>query len=65
MTELPALSVIAHAGARPLSVVLDPKAPAQPIPAQDGAEILRAIPGFTVIRKGGTDGDPVLRGMAG
>jgi len=65
VTELPALSVIAHAGARPLSVVLDPKAPAQPIPAQDGAEILRAIPGFTVIRKGGTDGDPVLRGMAG
>jgi iron complex outermembrane receptor protein len=63
--ELPALSVIAHAGARPLSVELDPKAPAQPIPAQDGAEVLRAIPGFNVIRKGGTDGDPVLRGMAG
>lgn len=63
--DLPALSVIAHAGARPLSVELDPKAPAQPIPAQDGAEVLRAIPGFNVIRKGGTDGDPVLRGMAG
>jgi iron complex outermembrane receptor protein len=63
--DLPALSVIAHAGARPLSVELNPKAPAQPIPAQDGAEVLRAIPGFNVIRKGGTDGDPVLRGMAG
>jgi iron complex outermembrane receptor protein len=35
------------------------------MPAQDGAEALRAIPGFNVIRKGGTDGDPVLRGMAG
>ncbi len=44
---------------------LNPKAPAQPIPAQDGAEILRTIPGFSVIRKGGTDGDPVIRGMAG
>jgi iron complex outermembrane receptor protein len=65
VVELPALSVIAHAGARPLTVELNPKAPAQPIPAQDGAEVLRAIPGFNVIRKGGTDGDPVLRGMAG
>jgi iron complex outermembrane recepter protein len=65
LVELPALSVIAHAGARPLTVELNPKAPAQPIPAQDGAEVLRAIPGFNVIRKGGTDGDPVLRGMAG
>lgn len=63
--DLPALLVIGHAGARPLSVELNPKAPAQPIPAQDGAEVLRAIPGFNVIRKGGTDGDPVLRGMAG
>ena len=50
---------------RPLSVTLDPKAPAQPIPAQDGADVLKAAPGFSVIRKGGTDGDPVLRGMAG
>jgi iron complex outermembrane receptor protein len=50
---------------RPLEVVLDPKAPAQPIPAQDGADVLKSVPGFSVIRKGGTDGDPVLRGMAG
>lgn len=49
----------------PLVTVTDPKAPRQPVPAQDGAEYLRTIPGFTVIRKGGTDGDPVLRGMAG
>jgi iron complex outermembrane receptor protein len=44
---------------------MDPKAPRQPLPAQDGAEYLKGIPGFSVIRKGGTDGDPVLRGMAG
>jgi iron complex outermembrane receptor protein len=27
--------------------------------------VLKSIPGFSVIRKGGTDGDPVLRGLAG
>lgn len=50
---------------KPLEVALDTKAPAQPIPAQDGADYLKAIPGFSVIRKGGIDGDPVLRGQAG
>ncbi|HKI61181.1 MAG TPA: TonB-dependent copper receptor [Mariprofundaceae bacterium] len=49
----------------PLTVVTDPKAPRQPIPAHDGADYLKNIPGFSTIRKGGTDGDPVLRGMAG
>ncbi len=49
----------------PLKVVTDPKAPRQPVPAHDGADYLKTIPGFSVIRKGGTDGDPVLRGMAG
>ncbi len=49
----------------PLKVVTDPKAPKQPIPAHDGADYLKTVPGFNVIRKGGTDGDPVLRGMAG
>lgn len=49
----------------PLTVVTDPKAPRQPVPAHDGADYLKTIPGFNVIRKGGTDGDPVLRGMAG
>jgi iron complex outermembrane receptor protein len=48
----------------PLTVVTDPKAPRQPLPAHDGADYLKTIPGFTVIRKGGTDGDPVFRGMA-
>jgi iron complex outermembrane receptor protein len=49
----------------PLTVVTDPKAPRQPVPAHDGADYLKSIPGFNVIRKGGTDGDPVLRGLAG
>jgi iron complex outermembrane receptor protein len=52
-------------GAEPLHVHLDPKAPAQPVPAHDGADVLKGVPGFSVVRKGGTDGDPVLRGLAG
>jgi iron complex outermembrane receptor protein len=49
----------------PLTVVTDPKAARQPIPAPDGAAYLKNIPGFAVSRKGGTDGDPALRGMGG
>jgi iron complex outermembrane receptor protein len=48
----------------PTLVATDPKAPRQPLPANDGADYLKTIPGFSVIRKGGTDGDPVFRGMA-
>jgi len=51
--------------AQPLTVVTDPTKPQQPAPANDGASFLKNIPGFTMIRKGGTDGDPVLRGLAG
>ncbi|WP_295803590.1 TonB-dependent copper receptor [uncultured Microbulbifer sp.] len=50
---------------QPLSLVTDPKKPRQPLPANDGADYLKTIAGFSVIRKGGSDGDPVLRGMAG
>lgn len=57
--------VTAPASDSPLTVVTDPKAPRQPIPAHDGADFLKSIPGFSVIRKGGTDGDPLLRGMSG
>jgi len=49
----------------PLTVKTNPKTARQPVPAHDGADYLKTIPGFSVIRKGGTDGDPVLRGMAG
>src|SRR5690606_13486804 len=59
------VEVTAHGSSQPLRVDADPQQPRQPIPAQDGADYLKTIPGFAVIRKGGTDGDPVLRGMAG
>lgn len=49
----------------PLMIETDPKAPQQPVPSSDGASFLKNIPGFSVIRKAGTDGDPVLRGLAG
>ncbi len=57
--------VTAPSTSSPLVVETDPKAPRQPIPAHDGADYLKTIPGFSIVRKGGTDGDPVLRGMAG
>jgi hypothetical protein len=57
--------VTAPAMTRPLIVETDPRAPRQPIPAEDGADYLKSIPGFSIIRKGGTDGDPALRGMVG
>ncbi|HLP02718.1 MAG TPA: TonB-dependent copper receptor [Opitutaceae bacterium] len=64
-TKLEPYVVTAPRGDAPLTVTTDPKAPAQPLPAHDGADVLKSIPGFSVIRKGGTDGDPVFRGMAG
>jgi iron complex outermembrane receptor protein len=57
--------VTAPQSSAPLTVKTDPRKPRQPVPAHDGADYLKTIPGFSVIRKGGTDGDPVLRGMAG
>ncbi|MFH2140135.1 MAG: TonB-dependent copper receptor [Pseudomonadota bacterium] len=57
--------VTAPHSSAPLTVKTDPRKPRQPVPAHDGADYLKTIPGFSVIRKGGTDGDPVLRGMAG
>lgn len=63
-TVLESILVTAPVMEEPLTVVTDPKAPRQPLPAHDGADYLKTIPGFSVIRKGGADGDPVLRGMA-
>lgn len=66
--DVQVLDQVVVTGARmsdPLEVKTDPKAPRQPIPAHDGADFLKAIPGFSVIRKGATDGDPVFRGAAG
>lgn len=65
VVDLDPLVVTGARTAQPLVVTTDPRAPAQPVPAHDGADTLKSVPGFAVIRKGGTDGDPVLRGLAG
>lgn len=64
VTALSEVVVTAPGMSSPLTVETDPQAPRQPVPAHDGADYLKAVPGFSVIRKGGTDGDPVFRGMA-
>ena len=63
--EFETVVVTAPAMLTPLEIQFDPKAPQQPLPAHDGAAFLKAVPGMSIIRKGGTDGDPVFRGMAG
>jgi iron complex outermembrane receptor protein len=49
----------------PVTVEMDPKVPRQPLPAHDGADFLKSVPGFSVMRKAGTDGEPNFRGMGG
>lgn len=49
----------------PLTVEINPRAAQTFMPASDGADYLKIIPGLTTIRKGGADSDPVLRGSAG
>ncbi|WP_411833416.1 TonB-dependent copper receptor [Pseudoxanthomonas mexicana] len=57
--------VVTAAPVSPLTYETDPRLPRQPVPASDGADYLKTIPGFTAVRNGGTNGDPVLRGMFG
>lgn len=49
----------------PLTTITSPKTPRQPVPASDGSDYLKTVAGFSQIRNGGTNGDPVLRGMSG
>uniref|UniRef100_UPI00258FC798 TonB-dependent receptor plug domain-containing protein n=1 Tax=Diaphorobacter sp. TaxID=1934310 RepID=UPI00258FC798 len=49
----------------PVQVVADPKQPRQPVPASDAADYLKTIPGFSAIRSGGSNSDPVFRGQFG
>ncbi|HCP6191904.1 TPA: TonB-dependent copper receptor [Pseudomonas aeruginosa] len=63
--ELAPSVVTGVAQSSPLTIVTNPKEPRQPVPASDGADYLKTIPGFAVIRNGGSNGDPVLRGMFG
>ena len=45
----------------PLEVVTDPRLPRQPLPAHDGADYLKTVAGFSVIRKRGSPSVPPLR----
>lgn len=57
--------IVTASPVQPLTYDTDPKLPRQPVPASDGADYLKTIPGFNALRNGGTNGDPVMRGMFG
>lgn len=59
------ITITASALSAPGEVRLDPSAPVQPIPAADGAGLLKTVPGISITRKGGMAGDPLLRGLGG
>ncbi|ENE4777040.1 TonB-dependent copper receptor [Klebsiella variicola] len=59
------IMVVTAPSSSPLEVVMSPKQPRQSVPASDGADYLKTIPGFSQIRAGGTNGAPVFRGMFG
>ena len=63
--DFDALVVTAAAPVSALTWETSPKLPRQPVPASDGADYLKTIPGFTAVRNGGSYGDPVLRVMFG
>ncbi len=65
VTVLEDVVVTAPKVTEPLVVETDPHNPRQPVPPADGAGYLKSIPGFTVVRQGGVDGDPLLRGQGG
>ena len=65
VSELPPLVITAVQQSSPLTVLADPKEARQPVPASDAADYLKTIPGFSAIRSGGSNGDPLLRGMFG
>lgn len=52
-------------GTQAFRIQADPKQPIQPVPASDGADYLKQVAGFASIRNGGTNGDPVFRGLFG
>lgn len=57
--------VTATSMSSPLNIDMDPKIPRQPLPAHDGADFLKSVPGFSIMRKAGADGEPNFRGMGG
>ncbi len=63
--ELTPMIITGVAQQSPLTVVTDPKIPRQPVPAGDAGDYLQTIPGFSAVRGGGSNSDPVFRGMFG
>ena len=63
--QLSPIVVTGVAPESPLQFSTNPKLPRLPLPASDGTDYLKTIPGFAAIRNGGSNGDPVLRGMFG
>ena len=63
--SLPDVVVTAVHDHSPAQIVADPKQPRQPVPASDAADYLKTIPGFSAIRSGGSNSDPVFRGQFG
>lgn len=57
------LMVVSAPLTSPLTSVTSTKTPE--LSASDASEHLKSMPGFSQIRNGGTNGDPVLRGMFG
>ena len=63
--ELAPMVITGVAQQTPLKVATDPKIPRQPVPASDAGDYLQTIPGFSAVRGGGSNSDPVFRGMFG
>ncbi len=63
--ELTPMIITGVAQQSPVTVVTDPKIPRQPVPASDASDYLQTIPGFSAVRGGGSNSDPVFRGMFG
>lgn len=53
----------ASIGRQPLAMTIDPKRAIQPIPAADGAGLLKVVPGVSLLRKGGAGGEAMFRGL--
>lgn len=65
VAQLAPMVITGVAQQSPIKVVTDPRIPRQPVPASDGADYLKTIPGFSALRSGGVNSDPVFRGMFG
>ena len=65
MQRLDALVITAPMMDTPLRTETDPRRPRSGLPANDGGAYLASVPGMATSRKGGTSGDPLLRGLGG